>query len=167
MARSEEIPVAGAARNRSGVRGIKLRNFLSGHVIVCYDDGCDEQGRPNQQRQHLINVLRKRCKFQGKEFPTFVLAEPPEAWPETRSERLAQLRAIDRFDTEALRTMDGTWRVATPAWEEASSKAVAADKKQAEEQSTRSRAERAARGLEAIDMLRELGTKSQRRQVAQ
>lgn len=149
-------PVFGQNKIRTGVRIIKLVSFTSGHVVDCYDDGCDESGRPNQQRQHLVNLLRKRVRVAGVELRMWLLAEPPPAWQMTGKEKIDAIRQADRFDTESLRNTDGDWLMPTPKWIEMSAKAQELDRKIAQEQADVVRAKRAARGLEGITLLQQI-----------
>ena len=93
--------LAGQHNNRRNVRVVKLRHFVSRAVTECPDDGCDERGQPNQQRQHLERLLARMVRFQGAEFPLFMLEEPPTTWPTPRSDREAAVRQMDTFDQRA------------------------------------------------------------------
>lgn len=146
--------ISGQHQHRGNSRTIRLRHFVSRAVIECPDDGADSSGRPNHQRQHLQRILQKVIKFRGAEYPLFLLEEPPGPWPSTSA-----ARQLDPFDNQSLRWLTPrgqSWRVATPEWTKASEEAHAADAAKADEIRTRSAAERAAKGLEAIDMMREL-----------
>jgi hypothetical protein len=151
--------LAGQHNNRRNVRVIKLRHFVSRAVVECPDDGCDERGQPNQQRQHLERLLGRMVRFQGGEFPLFMLEDQPGAWPTPRNDREAAIRQMDSFDGRALKWMTARgmgWKMASPEWTAASEKANAADAAKADEIRARSAAERAAKGLDALAMMRDL-----------
>jgi hypothetical protein len=151
--------LAGQHNNRRNVRVVKLRHFVSRAVTECPDDGCDERGMPNQQRQHLERLLARMVRFQGAEFPLFMLEEQPGPWPMPRSDREAAIRQMDTFDQRALKWMTTrgmSWKMASPEWTAASEKANAADAAKADEVRARSAAERAAKGLDALAMMRDL-----------
>lgn len=155
--------LAGQHNNRRNVRVIKLRHFISRAVLECPDDGCDERGQPNQQRQHLERLLARVVRFQGGEFPLFMLEEAPGAWPTPRSDREAAIRQLDSFDQRALKWMTAKgmgWKMASPEWTAASEKANTVDAAKADEIRARSAAERAAKGLDALAMMRDLAQKS-------
>lgn len=152
------MDLQGQHQHRGNSRVIKLRHFVSRAVVECPDDGADAAGRPNQQRQHLQRLLQKVVKFRGAEYPLFLLEEAPGAWPSTSA-----ARQLDPFDSQQLRWMTPkgqSWKLATPEWTAASEAARAADAAKADEIRTRSAAERAAKGLEAIEMMRELARSS-------
>lgn len=153
--------LAGQHNNRRNVRVVKLRHFVSRAVTECPDDGCDERGQPNQQRQHLERLLARMVRFQGAEFPVFMLEEQPGAWPTPRNDREAAVRQMDTFDQRALKWMTARgmgWKMASPEWTAASEKANSADVAKADEVRARSAAERAAKGLDALAMMRDLAT---------
>lgn len=155
--------LAGQHTRRQNVRVIKLRHFASGHVIECPDDGCDDRGQPNQQRQHLQRLLGRMSRFGGADYPTYMLAESPGAWPTPRSDREAAIRQMDSFDNQALRWMTPKgmgWKMASPEWTAASEQAQAAAAAKADEIRARSAAERAAKGLDALAMMRDLAAKA-------
>lgn len=155
--------LSGQHNNRKGVRVIKLRHFVSRAVTECPDDGCDERGQANQQRQHLERLLARMVRFQGAEFPLFMLEEAPGAWPTPRSDREAAIRQMDTFDQRALKWMTAKgmgWKMASPEWTAASERANAADAAKADEVRQRSAAERAAKGLDALAMMRDLAQKA-------
>lgn len=152
MSKNVDVPL-NRAGSRLGVREVKLRHFTSGNVVTAYDDGCDDRGRPNQQRQHLVNTLKKRLRFAGDDYPTFILAEPPAPWPTPRNEKEAAIRAGDRFDVDVLKDLDGNWRMATPKWEAGSEKARASEQARADEARRVSRSERGAKALDALEKL--------------
>lgn len=153
----------GQHTRRQNVRVIKLRHFISRAVTECPDDGCDDRGAPNQQRQHLERLLARMVRFGGADYPLFMLEEAPGAWPTPRSDREAAVRQMDAFDQRALRWMTPkgmTWKMASPEWTAASEKANAADASKADEVRARSAAERAAKGLDALAMMRDLAQKA-------
>ena len=153
----------GQHNNRRNVRVIKLRHFVSRHVVECPDDGCDDRGQPNQQRQHLQRLLGRMVRFGGAEYPLFMLEEAPGAWPTPRTDKEAAIRQMDPFDQQQLRWMTPkgmSWKMADANWTAASEKANAADAAKADEIRTRSAAERAAKGLDALAMMRELAGKT-------
>lgn len=155
--------LAGQHTRRQNVRVIKLRHFVSRAVVECPDDGCDDRGAPNQQRQHLQRLMGRMVKFQGAEFPLFMLEEQPGAWPTPRTDREAAIRQMDQFDGQFLRWMTPkgmSWKMASPEWTAASEKANAADAAKADEVRARSAAERAAKGLDALAMMRDLAAKA-------
>jgi hypothetical protein len=144
----------GQHQHRGNARVIKLRHFVSRAIVECPDDGADGGGRPNQQRQHLQRLLQKAVRFKGAEYPLFLLEEPPGAWPTQTA-----ARQLDPFDNQFLRWLTPrgqSWKMTTPEWTKASEEANAADAAKADEIRTRSAAERAAKGLEAIEMMRDL-----------
>lgn len=148
------MELQGQHQHRGNSRVVRLRHFVSRAVIECPDDGADGAGRPNQQRQHLQRLLQKVVKFRAAEYPLFLLEEAPGAWPTTSA-----ARQLDPFDNQWLRWMTAkgqSWKLATPEWTKASEEANAADAAKADEIRVRSAAERAAKGLEAIEMMREL-----------
>lgn len=155
--------LAGQHNNRRNVRVIKLRHFTGRHVVECPDDGCDDRGQPNQQRQHLQRLLGRMVRFQGAEYPLFMLEEQPGAWPTPRTDREAAIRQMDQFDGQFLRWMTPkgmSWKMASPEWTAASEKANAADAAKADEVRARSAAERAAKGLDALAMMRDLAQRA-------
>lgn len=158
MSKPDEMPPppTGRAAPRQGVRRIRLRHFSSGNVVETYDDGCDDRGMPNQQRQHLINTLKKRLRFAGVEVPTFRLHEPPSPWPQPRSEREAAIRAADQFDSLMLKDDTGGWRTPSEKWEELSRQAIATEAARVEQLRSQTRNERGARALEALERLQNL-----------
>lgn len=155
--------LAGQHNNRRNVRVLKLRHFISRAVVECPDDGCDERGQPNQQRQHLERLLGRMVRFQGAEYPLFVLEEAPGSWPTPRSDREAAIRQMDAFDQRALKWMTAKgmgWKMADANWTAASERASAADMAKADEVRARTAAERAAKGLDALAMMRDLAQKT-------
>jgi len=145
------------ATARVGVREIYLRHFSSGNVVVALDDGCDSDGRPNQQRQHLLNTLKKRLRFRSVEVATFMLDRAPGAWPAPRSPREAQLHAMDRFDVDVLKNRGtGEWEFPNAKWIELSDAARATEQIRVDEVKSKARGERAAKGLEALEVLKRL-----------
>lgn len=151
--------LAGQHTRRQNVRVIKLRHFVSRAVIECPDDGCDDRGAPNQQRQHLERILARMVRFGGADYPLFMLEEAPGAWPTPRSDREAAIRQMDAFDQRVLKWMTPKgmgWKMASAEWTAASEKANAADAAKADEVRARSAAERAAKGLDALAMMRDL-----------
>lgn len=155
--------LAGQHNNRRNVRVIKLRHFISRAVVECPDDGCDERGQPNQQRQHLERLLGRMVRFGGAEYPLFMLEEAPGAWPTPRSDREAAIRQMDTFDQRVLKWMTAKgmgWKMADANWTTTSEKANAADMAKADEVRARTAAERAAKGLDALAMMRELAAKT-------
>jgi hypothetical protein len=155
--------LAGQHNFRRNVRVVKLRHFISRAVLECPDDGCDERGQPNQQRQHLERLLSRMVRFQGGEYPLFMLEDSPGAWPTPRSDREAAIRQMDAFDQRALKWMTAKgmgWKTASPEWTAASEKANAADAAKADEIRARSAAERAAKGLDALALMRDLAQKT-------
>lgn len=149
-------PVFGQNKIRTGVRIIRLRRLVGGHVVDCYDDGADEAGRPNQQRQHLINVLKKRVLHKGAELRTFVLAEPPPPWKPSGDPKRDAVLERDRFDSDYLRNSDGDWLMPSPKWLEAAAELTAADRAIADEQAAASKARRAQKGMEGLTLLSQL-----------
>lgn len=144
---------------RQNTRCIRLRHFISRNVLDVFDDGCDERGAPNQQRQHLERILGHVVRVGDAEFPLFVLEEAPGAWPSARNDREAAIRQMDAFDQRVLKWMTPKgmgWKMASPEWTAASEKANAADTAKTDELRARSAAERAAKGLDAIAMMRDL-----------
>ena len=153
----------GQHTRRQNVRVVKLRHFVSRAVTECPDDGCDERGQPNQQRQHLERLLARMVRFQGADYPLFMLEEAPGAWPTPRSDREAAMRQMDTFDQRALKWMTTkgmSWKMASPEWTAASEKASALDAAKADEVRQRSAAERAAKGLDALAMMRDLASRA-------
>lgn len=139
------------------VRIIKLMH-LDGNVRQFRDDGCNQDGKPNQQRAHLIAMLRKKTtvprlddalNVQGPVLdaegqplfvPVFKLAGPPPPFPYSRFPEKVRnkLEAADRsFDREfPMRTGDGYgWNVADDAWRGHSSVWRSWKKKSADEHS--------------------------------
>lgn len=98
------------------LRMVKLVHLIDQGIRSVADDGCDSEGRPNQQRQHLIELLKKRVIVDGREIPLFRLAErpPPCAYPDTKQGQ--RIRANDRFDRDHLIGDDGQYRTPSPEW---------------------------------------------------
>lgn len=138
---------------RGGQRIVHLVHFVSGNVVPCFDDGCDERGAPNQQRQHLMNVLKKRIRFGGNEYPTFRLAKEPGAWSEPRNDKEKANRARDSFDRDVLRDDSNQWRTPSAAWLAASEQCRAAEAARNNELKQKAKSERAQKGLEVLEKL--------------
>lgn len=97
------------------------------------DDGCDGEGRPNQQRQHMAEMLRKRIMVDGAEVPVFRLAEPPPPCAYPNDKAGMRMRAVDRFDRDVLKDEDGRWRLPSEQWLATSDKLHAVEVKRDED----------------------------------
>lgn len=155
------------------VRVIELVH-LDGSIRTSRDDGCNAQGKPNQLRQHIIAMLRKRTTIpvldsegnmvnvvkdeDGRPLgvPVFRLAKPPQPFPYDRMpERIrGNLQAADTFDRDVLRNSDGggwltpsdLWRSFSKTWCTYKGKA-AREATEKYEQATRNRAGEALEDL--------------------
>lgn len=118
----------------SGTDGRALRMIEVIHIVdqgmrSMADDGCDRDGRPNQQRQHLTQMLRKRIVVDGKEVPVFRLSKPPQPCNYPNDKGGNACRAADhasRWEQDNLKNDTGDWRMPSPEWRAVSDKLKAA-----------------------------------------
>ena len=108
-----------AGTDGRALRMIKVVHLIDQGIRSMADDGCDVDSRPNQQRQHLTQMLRKRIDVDGKQVYVFRLAEPapPCAWPQTEGGQ--KCRAADQasgWDRDNLKTDTDEWRMPSPEW---------------------------------------------------
>lgn len=114
----------------SGTDGRALRMIEVVHLIdqgtrSMADDGCDRDGRPNQQRQHLTQMLRKRISVDGKDVPVFRLSKPPPPCNYPNDKGGQACRAADhasRWEQDNLKSDTGDWRMPSPEWRAISDK---------------------------------------------
>lgn len=117
---------------------------IDGSTRSMPDDGCNKEGEPNQQRSHLIAMLRKTTKVKkvaadgsaegfvmmegadGEEprplrVSVFRLKEPPKRFPFEQVADVkarSQLESADRLfsDSEPMRNGSGGWNLPDEAW---------------------------------------------------
>lgn len=155
-------------RKQQGLGRYILVEHIMGGTRSMWDDGCDVEGRPNQQRQAIIAALSKRVRIEDgdaaggvREVPVFMLAETPKRFPWVVTDRRqATCAQRDNFDRQHLVDSAGRYRIADDVWHAEAQKLREAEAEKIRPIEERAKRQANARATEAFAAIIQLAEQS-------